>query len=66
MEKAKEAGQELDKDELYCGAGDMTEGAATGTMPGVETSQGEAARGMRTGDMTEGAAAGKMPGVENI
>jgi hypothetical protein len=47
-------------------AGDMTEGAAAGKMPGVETSKGEAAGRMRAGDMTEGAAAGKMPGVENI
>jgi HEAT repeat protein len=48
------------------GAGDMTEGAATGTMPGVEASAGKPAARMRGGDMTEGAAAGRMPGVEGL
>jgi hypothetical protein len=59
--------------------GDMTEGAAEGRMPGVETpegatmgrmqgrakAEGASARGAREGDMTEGAAEGKMPGVES-
>jgi hypothetical protein len=66
MANKREIRQELDKDELNYRAGDMTEGAAVGKMPGVETSKGEAAGRMRAGDMTEGAAVGKMPGVENI
>jgi hypothetical protein len=43
---------------------DMTEGAATGKMPGVETSANTTADRKLGVDMTEGAATGKMPGVE--
>jgi hypothetical protein len=64
MATKNEIRQELDKVEPAYHAGDMTEGAAVGKMPGVETSKGEAAGRMRGGDMTEGAAVGKMPGVE--
>ena len=66
MANGKKIRHELDKDELDYSAVDMTEGAAAGKMPGVETSKGAAAERMRAVDMTEGAAAGKMPGVENI
>jgi hypothetical protein len=65
MKKAKEVRQELDKDASDYREGDMTEGAAAGTMPGVEASKGAAAGQTPAGaqDMTEGAAAGRMPGV---
>ena len=64
MANTKKTRHELDKDALDYRAGDMTEGAAVGKMPGVETSDGAAAGRMHAGDMTAGAAVGKMPGVE--
>jgi hypothetical protein len=62
MADAKRNRHDPDKDALDYRAGDMTEGAAAGKMPGV-TSKGAAAGPMRAGDMTEGATVGKMPGV---
>ena len=41
--------------------GDMTEGAAKGTMPGVKASEHADAVQNRAGEMTEGAATGRKP-----
>src|SRR3954470_22483854 len=64
MGNKKEVRNEPNKDAVDYRGGDMTEGAAAGKMPGVDTSDCPTAGQMPGGDMTEGAAAGKMPGVE--
>lgn len=64
MRKSTETAAGQDQSEQGYGAGDMTQGAAAGRMPGVDISDAKSAGQMPAGDMTEGAATGRMPGVE--